>query len=144
MQKGLIQQWLIGATDRNRLAAMFQLYNILAAFFVFSADKGDILKIDDIRRMHAAEVFPKLLHQFFHGEAERVGGAVFFVDDDVMILRFAVENLLAKQSHFLVAVVKSKGSTISGQTIYNFFQTFSVTGLSKNHIEGNLNQLSIY
>lgn len=148
MQKGLMQQWLIGATDRNRLAAMFQLYNILAAFFVFFADKGNILKIDEYKTHARGEVFPKLLHQFFHGEAKRVGGAVFFVDDDVMILRFAVENLLAKQSHFLVASLKVKARRYLDKRSIIFFRTssnaFSVTGLSKNHIEGNLNQLSIY
>lgn len=87
---------------------MFQLYNILAAFFVFSADKGDILKIDDIRRMHAAEVFPKLLHQFFHSEAERVGGAIFFMDDDVVILGFKIKDLITAQTHTLMTVLKCK------------------------------------
>lgn len=116
--------WFISATDWNRLAAVFESDNFLAAVLTFARDSGHILHIDDVGCVDAAEIFAELFFKLFHGETERVGGAVFFVDDDVMILGFAVENLLAKQSHFLVTVVKSKGSAISGQTIYNFFQNF--------------------
>lgn len=142
-----MQRWLIGATDRDRLSAMFQLYNILAAFFVFSADKGDILKIDDIRRMHAAEVFPKLLHQFFHSEAERVGGAIFFMDDDVVILGFKIKDLITAQTHTLMTVLKCKYLTALCQYFFKrataSSSAASVTGLCKNQTPLNLNHSSI-
>ena len=85
--------------------------------------------------MNAAEIFAELLFQLFHGEAERLGSTIFFVNDDVVILGFKIEDLVTAQAHILVAVCEGKGlSMLAEEKFYvmiGFFEVIFFNGLTQ-------------
>lgn len=127
--------WFISATDWNRLAAVFEGDNFLAAVLTFARDSGHILHIDDVGCVNTAEIFAELFFKLFHGEAERLGSTIFFVNDDIMILGFKIEDLVTAQAHILVAVCEGKGLSMLAEekfyVVIGFFEVIFFNGLAQ-------------
>lgn len=127
--------WFISATDWNRLAAVFEGDNFLAAVLTFARDSGHILHIDDVGCVNTAEIFAELFFKLFHGEAERLGSTIFFVNDDIMILGFKIEDLATAQAHILVAVCEGKGLSMLAEekfyVVIGFFEVIFFNGLAQ-------------